>query len=150
MTDTDSQYPPPLPLAIKRADGEPLTRGDLQYDLLQGIFEDQHAVFTDPFPTLGGEPAGSKVTFRDLYVNAIANSRKISKLLRDRIVNTPEFGTDFAMVSLLANVGRINTTMACEFQLFRSVGMRADRYLRTRLSSRSLMPLLSLSRDADR
>ena len=34
-------------------------------------------------------------------------------MLRDKMTETPEFGTDFAKISLLANVGRINTTMAC-------------------------------------
>lgn len=30
------------------------------------------------------------------------------------MVETPEFAIDFAKISLLANVGRINTTMACK------------------------------------
>ena len=100
--------------AIKRADAEPLTRSDLQYDLLKCIFDDEQAVFTDPFETLGRKPAGSKVTFRDLYVNALVNSPRCSKNIKDKMVETPEFGNDFAKISLLANVGRINTTMACE------------------------------------
>jgi Ino eighty subunit 1 len=100
--------------AIKRADAEPLTRADLQYDLLKSIFDDEQAVFTDPFDTLDGKPAGSKVTFRDLYVNALVNSPRVSKNIKDKLVETPEFGSDFAKISLLTNVGRINTTMACE------------------------------------
>lgn len=96
-------------LALKRTDGEPLTRQDLQYDVLCGIFEDQHAIFTDPF----SDARSGKVTFRDLYVNALINSPRSSKVLRDKMNDVPEFGTDFAKISLLANVGRINTTMAC-------------------------------------
>lgn len=101
-------------LAVKRQDGEPLTRVDLQYDMLHAIFADRHAVFTDPHTTIRGDPAGTRVTFRDLYVNALIHSPKCSKASRDKIRESPEFGNEFAMISLLSNVGRINTTMACE------------------------------------
>lgn len=95
---------------IKRNDGEPLTREDLQYALLRHIFDDQHAVFTDPF---SAEPS-KKVTFRDLYVNALLSSPRSSRAIKDKMLEMPEYATDFAMLALLANVGRINTTMACE------------------------------------
>ncbi len=101
-------------LAVKRQDGEPLTRVDLQYDLLYSIFTDRNAVFTDPYTTIRGDPAGTKVTFRDLYVNALIHSPRCSKASRDKIREAPDFGNEFAMISLLSNVGRINTTMACE------------------------------------
>lgn len=105
-------------LAIKRINNEPLTRADLQYDVLANIFSDTRAVFTDPYPTLGGRPAGSKVTFRDLYINAILHSPKASKILKDKIYDSPDFANDFAMLALLANVGRINTTMSCGSHCF--------------------------------
>lgn len=101
-------------LAVKRVDGEPLTRVDLQYDMLYHIFADKHAVFSDPYTTIRGDPAGTRVTFRDLYVNALIHSPRCSKASRDKIRESPEFGNEFAMISLLSNVGRINTTMACE------------------------------------
>ncbi|KAI0757166.1 hypothetical protein C8Q80DRAFT_1215869 [Daedaleopsis nitida] len=99
-------------LAVKRQDGEPLSRVDLQYDLLYSIFADKHAVFTDPYTTIRGDSAGTKVTFRDLYVNALIHSPRCSKASRDKIRESPEFGNEFSMISLLSNVGRINTTMA--------------------------------------
>ncbi|KAL1952128.1 hypothetical protein VTO73DRAFT_1277 [Trametes versicolor] len=99
-------------LAVKRVDGEPLTRVDLQYDMLYHIFADKHAVFSDPYTTIRGDPAGTRVTFRDLYVNALIHSPRCSKASRDKIRESPEFGNEFAMISLLSNVGRINTTMA--------------------------------------
>ena len=102
-------------LAVKRQDGEPLSRVDLQYDMLHAIFTDKHAVFTDPHTTIRGDPAGTRVTFRDLYVNALIHSPKCSKASRDKIREVPDFGNEFAMISLLSNVGRINTTMACEW-----------------------------------
>jgi Ino eighty subunit 1 len=104
-------------LPIKRTDGEPLTRNDLQYDFLQAIFSDTHTVFTDPNPTLNGEPPGTKVTFRDLYVNYLIRSPRASKVLKEKMTDVPDFGTDFAKLALLTNVGRINTTMACECQV---------------------------------
>ncbi|TDL28352.1 hypothetical protein BD410DRAFT_780848 [Rickenella mellea] len=112
MANIPSQSVHRKTLAIKRNDAEPLTREDIQYDLLNHIFNDDHAVFTDPYSTLNNETHTAKVTFRDLYVNALVNSPRSSKVLREKIVDTPQFGTDFAMISLLANVGRINTTMA--------------------------------------
>ena len=54
------------------------------------------------------------VNFCDLYVNALYNSPKCSKVLKDKMVETPAFAIEFAKIALLTNVGRINTTMACE------------------------------------
>jgi len=100
-------------LPIKRHDAEPLTREDVQFDLLHHIFSDKSAVFTNPTP--GGNPIpgkSPKVTFAELYVSALYNSSKCSKVLREKMVETPAFATELAKISLLTNVGRINTTMA--------------------------------------
>jgi Ino eighty subunit 1 len=89
----------------------------LQYDFLYHIFAAPERVFTDP--TLppkedgGGDGGAGAVTFRDLYVHALMNSPRCSKALREKMQETPEFATDFAKMSLLANVGRVNTTMTC-------------------------------------
>ncbi|KAJ6574833.1 hypothetical protein B0H19DRAFT_1125949 [Mycena capillaripes] len=92
-------------LPIKRNDAEPLTREDVQYDLLYHIFEDKTNVFHSPIP-------GKMCSFRDLYIHALYNSNKCSKVLKDKMVDTPAFGVELAKISLLTNVGRINTTMA--------------------------------------
>ncbi|KAJ6627202.1 hypothetical protein B0H10DRAFT_2173703 [Mycena sp. CBHHK59/15] len=92
-------------LPIKRNDAEPLTREDVQYDLLHYIFSDKRNVFHSPIP-------GKMCTFRDLYIHALYNSNKCSKVLKDKMVDTPAFGVELAKISLLTNVGRINTTMA--------------------------------------
>ncbi|CAL1696159.1 unnamed protein product [Somion occarium] len=99
-------------LAVKHLDGEPLSRADLQYDFLHYLFSDTKAVFTDPFPTIHGGPPGTKVTFRDLYVNSLVQSSRCSKVTKERLVENPLFGDEFAKISILSNVGRINTTMA--------------------------------------
>ncbi|KAK1223773.1 hypothetical protein PQX77_013297 [Marasmius sp. AFHP31] len=97
---------------LKKNDGEPLTRADIQFALLNCIFTDSLQVFTDPYPTLDGRPPRTKVTFRDLYVNAIIHSPKTPKALKDKMAADTAFATDYAMICLLANVGRINTTMS--------------------------------------
>jgi len=96
----------------------------LQYDFLYHIFAAPERVFTDPTLSLPppkedgegegeGEGGGGTVTFRDLYVHALMSSPRCSKALREKMQETPEFATDFAKMSLLANVGRVNTTMTC-------------------------------------
>jgi Ino eighty subunit 1 len=96
-------------LPIKRNDAEPLTREDVQFDLLGHIFNDRHKVFTPQAPS-----EDSKVHFCDLYVNALYMSHKCSKVLKDKMAETPAFAVELAKISLLTNVGRINTTMACK------------------------------------
>lgn len=75
-----------------------LTREDVQYDLLQYIFADNTAVFTPQTP---GPP--NKITFRDLYVNALYYSNKCSKVLKEKMVETPEFGVELAKISILTS-----------------------------------------------
>lgn len=95
-------------LPIKRNDAEPLTRQDVQFDLLDYIFHNSNAVFTNPMPG-GNQP---KMSFGDLYISALYNSNKCSKVLKEKMLDTPLFSIEFAKISLLTNVGRINTTMA--------------------------------------
>ncbi|KAJ3558418.1 hypothetical protein NP233_g11513 [Leucocoprinus birnbaumii] len=98
-------------IPIKRVECEPLTRCDLQYDLLRNIFSDTHAVFTNPWPTSSDTP-GAKLTFRNLYIKTILNSTKATKAFREKLSELDIFAEDFAMLALLVNVGRINTTMS--------------------------------------
>ena len=101
-------------LPIKRNDAEPLTREDVQYDLLHHIFSDARTVFTNSIKNIPGETP-AKLHFCDLYVNALYKSSKCSKVLKDKMVETPMFAVELAKISLLTNVGRINTTMACTY-----------------------------------
>ncbi|KAI0778026.1 hypothetical protein BD413DRAFT_466831 [Trametes elegans] len=107
QVNTPPQYLGRKTLPIKRADAEPLTREDLQYDLLYYIFTDTTKAFVDYLA-----PTRPIVNFCDLYVNALYNSPKCSKVLKDKMVETPAFAIEFAKIALLTNVGRINTTMA--------------------------------------
>ena len=103
------QYVSRKTLAIKRGDSEILNRNDVQYAFLYHVFNDKTLAFTDETP---GKPP-TKVNFCDLYVHALYNSAKCSKVMRDKMLETPAFAVEFAKISLLTNVGRINTTMAC-------------------------------------
>ncbi|KAJ6627196.1 hypothetical protein B0H10DRAFT_2210592 [Mycena sp. CBHHK59/15] len=91
-------------VAIDHGDGEPFTRADIQFDLLSCIFSDETKAFTDP-------RNGAKLSFRDLYVNAILRSPKVKAVLKEKL-SVPTFATDFAMLALLTNVGRIAMTMS--------------------------------------
>jgi hypothetical protein len=113
-----------------------LTRADVQYDLLHHIFGNTEKVFTDPLPEPGRPLA--KITFAQLYISSLFNSSKCSKVLKDKMTETPEFAVELAKFSLLTNVGRINTTMAC------------THYFTRRMSKGALTAGLgSFSRDED-
>ncbi|OLL25475.1 Ino eighty subunit 1 [Neolecta irregularis DAH-3] len=95
---------------LKKPDGEPLYRKDVQFDFLSYIFSDQHAAFTSPF-------THEKLTFLQLYMESFRSSAKCSKVLRDRIAIDERAAKSIAMVSLLVNVGRINTTLTFFYEM---------------------------------
>ena len=95
---------------IKRIDGEPLTRRIIQFDLLEAIFNDKTACFMD-----GTAPTAPKISFGELYRKTLMNSNKMTGSQRAKMEHTPDFGIVMAQVCMLVNVGRINTTLACEY-----------------------------------
>jgi Ino eighty subunit 1 len=95
---------------LKKDDGEPLWRADIQYDFLKLIFEDDKKVFTNSYEP---ETIGLQ-TFADLYIDAMARSSKTSKILRDKLLSEHEPAKNMAMVCLLVNLGRMNTTLNCK------------------------------------
>jgi len=95
---------PRLP-PLKKRDGEALWREDIQYDFLHAIFSDKTRAFTN---TLQG---GQKCTFADVYIDAMANSSKCSRILGEKLTRDRSRGEKIAMVCLLVNWGRMNTTL---------------------------------------
>lgn len=94
---------------LKKDDGEPLWRKDIQFEFLKAIFYNEKAVFTNSY-----EPPGSPLqTFSQLYIDAMARSSKTSKILRDKLLTEHEPARNMAMVCLLVNLGRMNTTLNC-------------------------------------
>ncbi|KAJ5258938.1 hypothetical protein N7497_002256 [Penicillium chrysogenum] len=90
---------------LKKDDGIPLWRKDIQYQFLKLVFEDKTPVFTR-------YPDGQKgMDFADVYINAMARSSKTSKILKDKLQNDKPAAINMAMVCLLVNFGRMNTTL---------------------------------------
>lgn len=97
---------------IKKKDGEPLWRKDIQYDFLREIFYDDTRVFTNSYD---GTPNHS---YSEIYVDAMARSSKSSKVLREKLLGDSQAALNIAMVCLLVNIGRMNTTLNCRLRLY--------------------------------
>lgn len=96
---------------LKKEDGIPLWRKDIQFDFLHYVFNDDRRVFhkvSDPSDTL--------YTFADIYLDAMANSSKCSKILKDKLLSERQAAVNMAMVCLLVNMGRMNTTLNCKLE----------------------------------
>ncbi|KAF2842710.1 hypothetical protein M501DRAFT_17874 [Patellaria atrata CBS 101060] len=90
---------------LKKDDGVPLWRKDIQYDFLRYVFEDTTPVFHKVSDGTYGH------TFADIYLDAMAKSSKCSKILKDKLLTERASAINMAMVCLLVNVGRMNTTL---------------------------------------
>ena len=93
---------------LKKEDGVPLWRKDIQYDFLQFVFNDDEKVFHKISDGSFGN------TFADIYLDAMAQSSKCSKILKDKLLSERPAALNMAMVCLLVNVGRMNTTLNCK------------------------------------
>ena len=91
--------------AIKKKDGLMLNRVDIQYDVLELVFLDTAKVFTSP-------ESKQTMTFKDLYIECISSSSRCTKVLKDKLAQDFDFAMAFSKLSLLVNIGRINTTLA--------------------------------------
>lgn len=90
---------------LKKKDGEALWRRDIQYDFLDAVFSDENKVFTNRYNDFQLD------TFAKVYLDYMAHSTKCSKILSDRLTGDRKVGIKIAMVCLLVNLGRINTTL---------------------------------------
>jgi hypothetical protein len=93
---------------IKKRDGLPLLRGDIQFALLSYIFHDQREVFTSSYSA-----NAPKMTFAELYIESMSRSSKCSRVVREKLMMDLDLAISVAMVSLLVNVGKMNTTLTC-------------------------------------
>jgi Ino eighty subunit 1 len=103
---------------LKKEDGIPLWRKDIQYDFLKLVFFDQTRCFTK-------YSDGSKNnTFAEIYIDAMAKSSKCSKILKEKLLQDTDGAVCMAMVCLLVNVGRMNTTLNCKVEsaTYRGIG----------------------------
>lgn len=93
---------------LKKDDGIPLWRKDIQFAFLRAVFEDTAPVFTK------ASDHTKNHTFADIYIDAMAKSSKTSKILKDKLLSDRGAALNMAMVCLLVNVGRMNTTLNCQ------------------------------------
>lgn len=122
---------------LKKDDGIPLWRKDIQHAFLRHVFEDPTPVFTRV------SDATRNLTFADIYIDAMARSSKTSKILKDKLLSDRGAALNMAMVCLLVNVGRMNTTLNCEESIAkgRSGADRSFQFsLRCVLSSGLIIP----------
>ncbi|KAH3685123.1 hypothetical protein WICPIJ_003890 [Wickerhamomyces pijperi] len=121
---------------LKKEDGHPFTRKDIQYAFLRALFDDKTKTFHDPYPDLKErvklyndteedkkfdyletenqyqeQRPAELLTFAQLYIKTIAHSSKCSKILRDRLINDYKTSIPTCMICVLVNVGRMNTTI---------------------------------------
>lgn len=93
---------------LKKEDGIPFWRKDIQYDFLKLVFYDQTKCFRKY------SDGSTGYTFAEIYIDAMAKSSKCSKILKEKLLQDTEGAISMAMVCLLVNVGRMNTTLNCE------------------------------------
>lgn len=94
---------------LKKDDGQPLWRKDIQFSFLRLVFEDTHRVFTKASDSTTGH------TFAEIYTDAMAKSSKCSQILKEKLLNDHGAAINMAMICLLVNVGRMNTTLNCQW-----------------------------------
>ncbi|KAG8525518.1 uncharacterized protein KY384_009162 [Bacidia gigantensis] len=93
---------------LKKEDGIPLWRKDIQLEFLRRVFEDDTKCFTKTSDMTPGH------SFADIYIEAMANSSKTSKVLKEKLLSDRRGAMSMAMICLLVNVGRMNTTLNCK------------------------------------
>lgn len=117
---------------LKKQDGDFFTRNDIQYQFLHNLLSDTRQIFyndfQDVFPISTQASTdivnvtntnynarlfvGNKLlTFSQLYVLTIASSKKCSKILRDKLLFDNQVALSTCMLSLLVNMGKLNTTV---------------------------------------
>ena len=90
---------------LKKEDGAPMWRTDIQHEFLRLVVEDTTPVFTN---LADGK---KECNFADIYIDCMARSSKCSKILKDRLQVDRQAAQNMAMICLLVNVGRMNTTL---------------------------------------
>ncbi|CCD26107.2 Ies1p NDAI_0G03300 [Naumovozyma dairenensis CBS 421] len=138
---------------LKKLDGEFFTRKDIQFHFLTLLLQDERLLFTNifkqffknsivPIPNTTNKKVlnvtdklydarkfifNDKLTFSQLYLLTIATSSKCSKILRDKLLIDPQIAFSTCILSLLVNIGKLNTTinfyveMTSQLRTFHSV-----------------------------
>ncbi|KAH3668893.1 hypothetical protein OGAPHI_002648 [Ogataea philodendri] len=121
---------------LKKTDGEPYWRTDIKFMFLMKLFFNNKRVFKNPFKSpndkfdwpehfkhyIGpsGEQIfndGSQLTFFELYLVTLMKSSKVSKVLKDRLSHDLSYALNFSIISILVNIGRLNTTVNFDYEM---------------------------------
>lgn len=112
------EYTPVYPYGQSKGSARRSNETEEEFKAWKKRWEEYHK---NPYPTKEEDPEnkvprpGAKLmTFKELYMEALMNSPRCTKAVRDKIWADEQFAEDFACVNLLINVGRMNTTLACE------------------------------------
>lgn len=142
---------------LKKPDGSYFTRKDIQYKFLSLLLSDKREIFTNVFYgkyltslvplrdvydrdgsvtilNVNNDEfdarrfiSHEKLTFSQMYLLSLATSSKCSKVLRDKLLLDHQVAFCICVLSLLVNIGRLNTTinfyleMTSQLRTFHSV-----------------------------
>lgn len=113
------EYTPVYPYGQSKGSARRSNETPDEYQQWQERYQAYH---DNPYPTEQQDPdnkvprPGSPLlTFKELYIEALLNSPRCTKAVRDKVWQDEEFAENFACVNLLINIGRMNTTLACEW-----------------------------------
>ncbi|VEU22227.1 DEKNAAC103263 [Brettanomyces naardenensis] len=121
---------------LKKQDGEPYWRREIQFEFLLRLFFNNRRVFHNPYYDTN-EPYdwpdhfrnvrnddgtvskndGRMVTFFELYLITLLKSNKVSKILKDRMLLDINYALNFCVICLLVNIGRLNTTVNFDYEM---------------------------------
>lgn len=132
-TRTKHKEPSRYTRHLKKSDGEPFTRNDIHFQFLSDLLSDKRQLFSNPYKeffSLDFHPietrvinvtdddydaksfiGNEKLTFSQIYILTIASSTKCSKVLRDKLLFDHYVAFSTCVLSLLVNMGRLNTTV---------------------------------------
>lgn len=121
---------------LKKNDGEPYWRNEIQFKFLMSLFFNYDRVFRNPYYNTfhgfdwpdhfkyykdkDGElhlNNGEMLTFFELYLITLLKSSKISKILKARLMLDINYALNFAIICLLVNIGRLNTTVNFDYEM---------------------------------
>lgn len=121
---------------LKKNDGEPYWRNEIQFKFLMSLFFNHNRVFRNPyFNTFHGfdwpnhfnyykdengnvhENKGEMLNFFELYLITLLKSSKISKILKARLMVDIHYALNFSIICLLVNIGRLNTTVNFDYEM---------------------------------
>lgn len=115
------EYTPVYPYGQSKGTARKSNESEEEHKQWTQRYEEYHK---NPYPSEADDPEGKVprpgaelLTFKELYIEALLNSPRCTKAVRDKVWQDEEFAENFACVNLLINIGRMNTTLAFYAQM---------------------------------